>query len=248
MPLVPLFVMAVHLAGAALLRGIKPNLYSATFLALSVISVTGYLGVEYGDQVLAMAHHGRDRLLVATGVEPEWPPAVGLGFPRQKFVTAAGQSLELTQFRGKVVLVHLIGTPSRTSVAFAGGKLAGTYQGVAAQEGLESIATYARHFAGVRMEDPRLVVLHLILFNKQMRAPTRDELRDWETHFGVDHRDNEIVAGGDSRLATATSRQLVPGFWLLDQDAILRAAATGAEPEFDLYQELLPMMGRLLAE
>ena len=112
MPHLSLILIAVNFCGASAFRVIKPGLATAFMMALAVIGTTGFLGSEYGDQVLALLNRGRDQVLAATTPAPVWPPQGGRRFPDQSFVDGNGELVKLDEFRGHVVLLHAIGIPS----------------------------------------------------------------------------------------------------------------------------------------
>jgi hypothetical protein len=49
-------------------------------------------------------------------------------------------------------------------------------------------------------------------------------------------------------MATKASRDLIPGFQMIDKHFILRSDSTGPSPADDLYSKLLPQIRMLLDE
>ncbi len=231
----------------AALRAIKPTPAVASIFALVMIAAMGYLGTTFGYPLLSVVQREGWRALHPTG-RSEWPPRRGQPFPDVALVDSDGQPRKLTEFRGRVVLLHIVGTSCRTSVALAGGKRCGAFDGIEPHAGLCSLADYARQLGNFGPDDPRVVIVHLILFDDRLAAPSATHLREWERHFGVNHETNQLVLGGTPALVTAASRELVPGCLLLDQQCLVRAAATGREPADDLFSDLLPMIPRLHSE
>jgi hypothetical protein len=81
-----------------------------------------------------------------------------------------------------------------------------------------------------------------------MQAPSEEDARAWASHFQLYRARNEVVLAGTPELATKASRNLIPGFQLIDKDFILRADSTGVRTDDDLYSELLPMIRRIVED
>ncbi|MBI2480030.1 MAG: hypothetical protein HYV60_15785, partial [Planctomycetia bacterium] len=111
-----------------------------------------------------------------------------------------------------------------------------------------SIESYAEQFGHVRLDDERIVRVQLLLFNQEMQAPSQAEATAWAEHFQMRRSRNEIVLVGTPSMATKASRDLIPGFQLIDQRFILRADSTGHTPADNLYTKLLPQIRKLLDE
>ncbi len=214
-------------------------------LPVLVLLVAGVHFFARHPESVAWLGVGRD---AAAPLDFDWPPKLGEPYPDLTLIDQNGRRTALSEFRGKVILVEPIGLPCRACVAFAGGHRRGPFNGVAPQQDLESIETYAARYGGVELHDPRIVYVQLLLYNMQMQAPTPAEGRAWATHFGMQRSKNRIVLVGDSDLVGPASRRMIPGFQLIDKDFILRADSTGHQPKDNLYTKLLPMIKQLVAE
>jgi hypothetical protein len=241
----PIFLVAANLAVAVLIRVLKPNLLTAGLLAVVLIVSTGYLGTKHGTEIVEFVYRGRDVVLTMTGRPPSWPPEKNRSYPDLELVDQNGDVTRLSDFRGKVILLEPVGIACEACVAFSGGHERGAFDGISPQLDLDSIAQYARDYGRVRLDDQRIVHVQLILFNKDMEAPTAEEVRAWSDHFGFDRSKNRIVLAGTPRMATKASRDLVPGFQLIDRSFVLRADSTGNEPQDNLYTKLLPLLRKL---
>ena len=178
----------------------------------------------------------------------DWPPTLGSPYPDVELRNSSGESVRLSSFKGKVLLIEPIGMNCPACIAYAGGNSDGRggLDGLPAQGGLESIENYVERYApGASLSDPDLVFIHMLLYNLQMRAPTQDDARRWEEHFGVS-RPNHFVLYGDERFINPASYKMIPGFQLVDRDFTLRADATGHTPTHNLWKDLLPMLGQEL--
>ena len=244
----PVFIVAANLCVAVLVRILKPNILTAALLAAVLIGSTGYLGTHHGGQVVRAAHRGRDAILTWSGKPPAWPPQKNRTYPDLELVDQDGQITRLSDFKGKVILLEPIGIPCPACVAFAGGHERGAFEGIEPQADLESIEAYAQQFGHVRLDDDRIVRVQLLLFNQAMQAPTLAEAVAWAEHFQLRRSSNEVVLVGTPSMATRASRDLIPGFQLIDKHFILRADSTGHVPADDLYAKLLPQLRKLIEE
>lgn len=244
----PLFIVVANLGVAVLMRILKPNLLTAAFLAVVLIGSVGYLGTHHGGDVVTTAYRGRDMALTLAGRPPSWPPEKNRTYPDLELVDQNGNVTRLSDFRGKVILLEPVGIPCQACVAFSGGHTAGPFEGVVPQPGLQAIDEYARQYARIRLDDERIVHVQLLLFNHDMEAPTEEQVKAWAEHFKLSRAKNRIVLAGTPSMATKASRDLIPGFQLIDKDFVLRANSTGDEPQDNLYTKLLPLMRKLVKE
>ena len=244
----PVFLVAANLSVAVLVRILKPNLATAGLLALVLIVSTGYLGARHGQEVVDAAYRARDAALTMTGSPPTWPPEKNRTYPDLELTDQEGNVTRLSDFRGQVLLIEPVGIPCQACVAFSGEHRYGAFTETPPQADLKSIAEYALEYGGVHLDDPRFVHVQIILFNQEMKAPSAEDVRAWAEHFHLDRSKNQIVLAGSPRMVTKASRNLIPGFQLVDKDFVLRANSTGLTPQDDLYTELLPLMRKLRDE
>ena len=242
----PIFIVAANLSVAVLMRVMKPNLLTAAFMAVVLIGSAGFLGRHHGDEVIRILYRSRDMALTVAGKPPIWPPQKHRTYPDLELIDQDGEVTRLSDFRGRVILVEPVGIPCEACVAYSGGQHVGAFEGVEPQEGLQSIAEYAQEYGGIPLDDSRIVHVQLLLFNHALDAPSEEEAQRWARHFNLDRSQNKLVLVGTPSMATKASRNLIPGFQLIDRDFILRADSTGTAPQDDLYSDLLPMLGRIV--
>lgn len=178
-----------------------------------------------------------------------WPPLVGKRYPNLVLRDQTGQVSAIGDFRGKVILVELVGLTCRACHAFAGGNEPGQtrFRGIPPQPGLDSIERFATSYAKLSLEHPDIVFIQLVLYGMDGRSPaTEEDARAWAVHFGMDRRKNQVVLIGDQRFIGAASRRLIPGFHLIDQDGILRAMSSNDPKHDPLHSSLLPKLARLV--
>lgn len=203
------------------------------------------------------AYHFRGELQIAGPIDSlihgqpeqdfEWPPKLNEPYPDLHLVDQTGSSMRLSDYKGKIILVEPIGIPCPACQAFCGGHTVGGFQGVQPQPGLPSIEKSARQHGRFDLSDERIVKVYLLLYSKNMRAPTPRDAKAWAEHFGMDRTKNEIVLAGLSSMTGDESYAMIPGMQLIDQDFILRVDSTGrSSRQHDLYRDLLPRVGKLL--
>lgn len=182
-----------------------------------------------------------------SGLDFPWPPELDQPFPDIKLYSHTGEMVQLSDFKGKVILLEPIGMTCPACNAFSGAILKGGYQGVSAQQNLPPIESLLPQYAnGIELDDDRLVLVQLMLYDLQYKAPTIENSRLWAEHFDLDNRANVTLLVGDERYINQASYDMIPGFFLIDKDFILRSDSTGHRPKHNLYTQLLPKVSVLL--
>ena len=175
-----------------------------------------------------------------------WPPVKGERFPDLVLTDQTGQTTRLADFAGKIILVEYAAIPCDGCQAFAGGNQRGGYRGTV-QKGLDSIESYARRYAGVTLGSEDVVFVQVLLYGNSLGSPTAAEVAGWAKHFGMNRDANQIVLRGDASMLSDRTYAMIPGFHLIDRDFVLRSDSCGHRPVDNLYEDLLPMLGRLAA-
>ena len=178
-----------------------------------------------------------------------WPPVVGQFYPNIVLRDQTGQAVAIGDFKGKVVLIELVGLTCKACHAFSGGNEPGTprFRGIQPQEGLPSIERYVAGYAKLSLDHPDIVFVQLVLYGMDGRSPPDEkDVRDWAKHFQLDRNNSEYVLIGDQRFISPQTRALIPGFHLVDQNGILRAMSSN-DPRHDrLDAVLLPTLAALV--
>jgi hypothetical protein len=160
-----------------------------------------------------------------------------------------GRTTALSSFKGRVLLVEMIGMTCPACQGFSGAKRLGTFGGVDSDGGLPSIDDLIPQYAsGVTLASDDLVFVQILLFDLRMGAPTAEDARAWAEHFHRDAAKHQYVLAGGAALHSQASFVMVPGFQLVDRRFVLRWDATGHTPRHSLYHELLPAIPTILAE
>jgi hypothetical protein len=179
---------------------------------------------------------------------PGWPPTVGQAWPEIELLNSDGTPLNLSQHKGKPVLIELVAMSCAACQAFSGGNTHGGYDGWAVQPNLFSIETYfSRHTGGKSLSDDGIIFLQLMVYDLNLKPVNLKDAIEWKKHFHL-NRDNTFVAVAPPGLANAVTQKMIPGFLLLDSDHIVRYDATGHNPRHNLFRELLPAAGGYLDE
>ena len=172
-----------------------------------------------------------------------WPPVLNQYYPDLELINQDGKKT-----RGRVIIVEPIGMSCPACQAFAGANRPGmkAYGNFRPQPGLKSIDEMLSQYAGVRLGDPGVVLVQLLLYNPSMKAPTLEEGQAWARNFGLSTRKNVFVLTGTEKLVNNNSYNMIPGFQLIDKNFVLRSDATGHHPKNNLYTHLLPMIKSVL--
>ena len=178
-----------------------------------------------------------------------WPPVLGEPFPDVQMTGLDGQPVRLSRYRGKVLIIESIGMPCKACQAFSGAHEIGSFGGVRPQHGLKSFEHYFDGYAGsASLSDDRLMFIQVLYYGPSARRPpTLDQARQWAKHFRLDTAPNKVVLVASHDLLSYETKQMIPGFHLVDHNFVLRCDA-GNPPRQDLYRELLPMVPQLLSE
>ena len=177
-----------------------------------------------------------------------WPPVINKQYPDIELANQDGRRTRLSQFKGKVIIVEPIGMSCPACQAFAGANKPSVkpYGNCRPQSGLKSIDEILKQYGGVSIDDPRIVLVQLLLYSPSMQAPSLKEGQAWAQNFGMKTQQNKYVLVGRSNMINQHSYNMIPGFQLIDKNFILRSDSTGHHPKNNLYTHLLPMVKNLL--
>jgi hypothetical protein len=177
-----------------------------------------------------------------------WPPQLDKSYPDLLLINHKGDMTRLSDFKGNLLLIEPIGMNCPACNGFAGAKTKGGFNGLKPQQGLESIEEYFnRYNTGISFDDPRIIHIHLLLYNFTMGPPTRKDAQAWAEHFGISDRPTYYVLAGGKELQNRASYNMIPGFQLVDKHFILRSDSSGHYPH-DGLDHLLRMIPELIDE
>lgn len=185
--------------------------------------------------------------VMPTMAQSHWVPTIGQPFPDLQLIDQNGKAVQLSKYKGKVLLIEPIGMSCSGCQALSGGHKYGPYKGVRPQPSAKSIEEYVQAFGkGIQLTDDRLVFMQIIFFNTSMKAPQPSDIKGWIGHFDMNRSPNFIVLGGTQKLANPSIRKTIPGFFLVDKNFILRHDAAGHKPKSNLFTELIPQIKALI--
>jgi hypothetical protein len=192
---------------------------------------------------------GRTLLATMVGVSDTtpWPPKIDLPYPGVNMIDQDGKITSIEEFRGKVVLIELIGMSFPGCVALSGGGLYGGYGETMPQDEISSIDEYVERFSGTSLDHSDIVLVQILISDPNLQPTDADDAQTWAYQFRHTREHQRVVLAGSQALFEAESVNLVPGsFHLLDRNLILRASSSGREPPHRLYDQLIPLIPELL--
>lgn len=182
-----------------------------------------------------------------SGYFNKFNPIVGQPYPDLEYINQDGRTVRISDFKGNVVIVELIGMPCKACHAWSGAHEKGAFLNIAPQPQLESFKNYFESISGLRWGHPGIIFLQIIFYDINMQHPTADDAKRWATHFGFKTTNREHVLVPKQDLRSDRLYQQIPGFQLLDKKIILRV--DGTDPHQDqIYSVLLPSVEKLLLE
>ena len=226
------------------------------FLLATLTCAVGYLGLSKFGSPFATPTNGWERkaaletpwrmsrLSSQTNQIADWPPVDGKRFPQVELFDHNGRPFELGSLRGKPTVIEFISMSCAGCQAFAGGNKFGPYGELAVQGNLESFDTYFRQYAGFDLDSGQVNFVVAVVYNDKLKCPSAEDLRNWRSHFRLEHPNMHIVSGPN--LASGTTFKMIPGFMLLDKNLVVLFDSTGHQPKHNLYSELLPAIPNLL--
>ncbi|MBZ0166940.1 MAG: hypothetical protein K8I00_09040 [Candidatus Omnitrophica bacterium] len=185
---------------------------------------------------------------IAIDASASWPPRKGQVFPDDiTYIDQDGNKLKISRFKGKVLFVEYVGMNCPACQAFSGANSVGPYRNNPVQGGLQSIETYfPRYASGIRLSDPRIVFVQILLYDMNLKAPAPADATAWAEHFGMHTNRQQYVLVPLRDMRSPASFNLIPGFQLIDRRLRVLSDSTGHRPQDDLWRTLLPMVPKLL--
>lgn len=215
-------------------------------LTLLLATGLGYLFLVPESKVVDFWSSSSSLNSLNKGISP-WPPETGMSYPDLKLIGPDGETVSLSSFKGKVLVIEPVGMTCKACQAFSGAKELGSYGDIGFQGGTKSIEDYFPVYAkGVSLSDQRIAFIQILFYSLKMGAPTAEDARKWAKHFGFDQKPNFYVLAAPSDLLGNASYNLIPGLQLVDKDFILRYDAAGHTPRHNMWTELMPAVAEML--
>ncbi len=177
-----------------------------------------------------------------------WPPQVGQTYPDLSLKNHRGETINIAQFRGKVLLIEPVGMDCRACQAFSGADQWGSFGGVHAQQDLPSVQTLASRYGnGVSLDDPNIVFIQILFYGMDRQGPpSMEEASEWARHFRLGSSPNHHVLVGTAEFISPETYRMIPGFQLIDKRGVLQFDSTGHNPRHNLYSDLCPELSSYL--
>lgn len=215
-------------------------------LSIIVFSVLGFGGVLMMNGLVENPLEAGEALVYGVGNEvrfDNWPPEIGREYPDLKLMTHDGKDVQLSDFKGKLILLELVGMTCPGCHAFTGGnKIKEKFHNIRAQSGIKSIHEYATEFGGFDLKNPEILFIQVLAYDLKDKQTKKSDLKLWMDHFykeGISK--NTIVAVPKDSLVSPDTYKMIPTFHLIDRKGVLRSRGKNNK----LYDELLPLLGGL---
>lgn len=179
-----------------------------------------------------------------------WPPKMNAIYPDMALVDQDGVAFNLSDLKGRIIVMELVDMASPLSQAYAGARTKGVYG--AQDQKIDAFAQpfsveAARHTESkVQVPNADLVMVSLIVKDGQGESPDAQDAQDWATHFGLEKGRYHVVAVSTKDLRSRQSDTITPGFQLIDRNFLLRVDSAGPTPKHNLTLTLIPLMEKLL--
>ena len=98
------------------------------------------------------------------------------GADEQPWHVQAGQTypdLELSDFKGRVILLEPVGMTCKACNAFTGCQMRGGFAGIRPQQGLDSIGRYLARFGGTSLGYGHVVLVQWLIYELKNGTPAR---------------------------------------------------------------------------
>ncbi|RMG41610.1 MAG: hypothetical protein D6719_08165 [Candidatus Dadabacteria bacterium] len=176
-----------------------------------------------------------------------WPPHLNSVYPRLVLPTLAGKRFPLERLKGRPFIVEYADARSPVSQGLAGVNMFRPIFGVSPNISIQPIASYfKRYTGGITISSPDFIYVHILLTGPDGKAPTRDVLRHWVSHFRLKRGPNHIILGGHPDLLTYNVRKIAPGFQVIDRNFVVRASATGIPGDQVIKGTILPELSHII--
>ncbi|MFN8391158.1 MAG: hypothetical protein U0136_12780 [Bdellovibrionota bacterium] len=173
-------------------------------------------------------------------------PELNRAYPDVQLFDEAGQSVSLSSFRGRTILLHAVSMGCPICQAFSGSDTYGPFGAVMPNASLSPLEFYLAKGAPEAYKNRSFQIIQVVFFNGSGEAPTVSELAEWSRHFHF-HERGITVLGAPMAVSQTLGTKLVPGFQVLDKNFVLRADSTGMIPRHDFRTQLIPVLKMLAA-
>lgn len=178
-----------------------------------------------------------------------WPPELNKEYPDLKLYDHIGRTFQLSDFKGRVIVIEPIGMNCPACQAFSGAHKYGPFRNSQAQKNVPSFdKIFYKYIPELEFNDRHVIFVQLLIYDMNMKHPGPNDAINWGRHFRISSKKGHFTAVSLVDLRGQDSYKMIPGFQLIDRQFILRADSTGHNPQDDLYYKLLPLLDEIMYE
>lgn len=184
------------------------------------------------------------------GLPDPWPPQMNVYYPDFSLVDQDGVTFNLSDLKGRLIILELVDMGSPLSQAYEGAGEKGAYGGPEQKvdPNTASFGALLSKFTDGALTLPHqdIVIVSFLIKNEKGDQPTLDDAAKWAAHFGLGKNVNHVVAISKQDFRGWQSDKILPGFQLIDKNFLLRVDSAGPEPKHNLSMTLIPLVPKLL--
>lgn len=181
-----------------------------------------------------------------------WPPQMNKPYPEIGLIDQNGTEFNLSDLKGKIIIVEFADMTSPVSQAYSGAKVKGALGGAGQQVDdtvlplAEVIARETRTVGQVVLPHPDIVTIKILIYNENGQQAGPTDAERWARHFGLTREGGVIVAVPQKDLRDKLTDNLIPGFQLIDKAFLIRVDSAGPNPKHSLTFTFAPQIPLLL--
>ncbi len=178
-----------------------------------------------------------------------WPPQINKEYPDLKLYDHIGRTFNLSQYKGRVIVIQPIGMNCPACQAYSGAHKYGPFRDNTVQEYIHSFEDiFYKYIPQLEFNDRHVIFIQLLIYNMDMDHPSMKDAINWGRHFRISSKKGHYTAVSLVDLRNQDSFKMIPGFQLIDRNFILRSDSTGHNPKDDLYYRLIPHLDEIMYE
>lgn len=230
------------------------------FSMLLLLLLFGFVAVEMTkkpqQEINEIVAQNRKALLFAIEGKPinsnfpdPWPPNMNQTYPEIALIDNTGKEFNLSELKGKVLIVEYVDMMSPISQAQSGARIVGSYAGGEVDSLTEEVAdVIKRETQGKFMlPDENVVHVKIIIYGENGGQASRDDAQNWAEHFKFSaETNNVVVAVPVKNLTSEITDKVIGGYQLVDRNYFLRVDSAGPEPKHNLQLTFAPMVAKLI--
>lgn len=182
----------------------------------------------------------------------DWPPLMNKPYPNLLLIDQNGQTFNLSQHEGKIIILEYIDMLSPVSQAQSGAGLLGVY----GNKDIVSVDKYMVPFSAALIKNGvdtnvlsqnDVIQIKVLVYGDDGQTTVSD-VENWTNHFQLGEEQNVIVATPQKDMRDDSVSMAVGGYQLLDRKMRLRVDSSGPTPKHNLDMTLIPLFEKLVAK